>query len=252
MSGINQQIMRTGSGDERATARANLRAEAVRSASDAELEFFQSIANEFSGTEFTMEDLIERFVKTRFNSYEEALTDKDNFSIIHVEGYPELSNEEYKMVTEIMLLHDYVPCGCFSDSKFIQDLKVNRKNKTILQWYTSLFPTEEQDNEYALEYFKELKRLRLFSPGGRAIWSELYANEEHCNKIMEKDMEKDKKYREDKIRHQRLRWRGQPLRLRGLENEPINPHEYAFSLRHEGEIFNYYGLNTPTPEENSD
>ena len=126
MSGINQQIMRTANeandlaGNALAeNARADLRAEAVRSASDAELEFFQSIANEFSGTEFTMEDLMERFVKTIFNSYEDALTDKDKFSIIHVEGYPELSNEEYQMVTEIMSLHDYVSCGCFSDSKFI-------------------------------------------------------------------------------------------------------------------------------------
>ena len=241
MSGINQQILYIGSGAERAMARANLRAEAVRSASDAELEFFQSIANEFSGTEFTMEDLMERFVKTIFNSYEDALRDKDKFSIIHVEGYPELSNEEYRMVTEILDLHGYINCGCFQGSEFTQDLRRHRKNKKILQWYTSFFPTEEQDNEYALEYFNELKRLRLFSPGGRAIWSELYDNEEYCNKIMEKDIETNKKYREDKIRH-----------LRGLENEPINPHEYAFSLRHEGEIFNYYGLNTPTPEENSD
>ena len=242
MSGINQQIMHTGSGAERAMARENLRAEAVRSASDAELEFFQSIANEFSGTEFTMEDLMERFVKTIFNSYEDALRDKDKFSIIHVEGYPELSNEEYKMVSEIMLLHDYyVPCGCFSDSQFIRDLKHHRKNKNILQWYTSFFPTEEQDNEFALEYFNELKRIRLFYPRRCAIWSELYDNEEYCNKIMKKDIETNKKYREDKIRH-----------LRGLENEPINPHEYAFSLRHEGEIFNYYGLNTPTPDDNSD
>ena len=147
------------------------------------------------------------------------------------------------MVTEIMSLHDYVPCGCFRDSKFIQDLKVHRKNKNILQWYTSIFPTEEQDNEYALEYFKELKRIRLFYPRRREIWSDLYANEEYCNKIMEKDIEKDKKYREDKIRH-----------LRGLGNEPINPHEYAFrlGLRHNEEIFNYYGLNTPTSDDNSD
>ena len=241
MSGINQQIMRTGSGAERAMARADLRAEAVRSASDAELEFFQSIANEFSGTEFTMEDLMERFVKTIFNSYEDALRDKDKFSIIHVEGYPELSNEEYQMVTEIMSLHDYVPCGCFSDSKFIQDLKVNRKNKTILQWYTYLFPTEEQHNKYALDRSKELKSIREFSPRGRILWSELYTNEEYCKKIMEKDNETFKKYREDEIIH-----------LRGLGNKPIYPNAALIAFRKNEEIFNYYGLNTPTPDDISD
>ena len=206
-----------------------------------QMEYLQTIVEEFSGTEFTTEDLMNKTFSSKEGISCDVWLSKDKFSIIHVEGYPELSNEEYRMVTEILDLHGYINCGCFQGSEFTQDLKVNRKNKTILQWYTSFFPTEEQDNEFALEYFNELKRIRLFYPRRCAIWSELYDNEEYCNKIMEKDIETNKKYREDKIRH-----------LQGLENEPINPHEYAFSLRHEGEIFNYYGLNTPTPDDNSD
>ena len=86
-----------------------------------------------------------------------------------------------------------------------------------------------------------MKHARCTRAKGATLWRELYSNEEDCNKIMEKDIEKDKKYREGKIRH-----------LRGLENELVNPHEYASRLKHNGEIFNYYGLNRSTSDDNSD
>ena len=221
-----------------------------------QMEYFQSIVDEFSGTEFTTEDLKKRFAETIYNSDEEiderVWISGNKFSIIGVEEYPELSGEELQMLSEIMELYGYIPCGCFGSSKFIQDLQkakfprserdekgYNRKN--ILQWYTSLFPTEDQRNENALDCSKQLKSLREFSRRGRILWSELYTNEEYCKKIIEKDNETFKKWREDEIIH-----------LRGLGTKPICPNTALIAFRNNEEIFNYYGLNTPTSDDNSD
>ena len=144
------------------------------------IDIFKNIANEFSGSEFTTEDLFNKFGESIYKSDieidEKMWTRGNEFSIIHVEEYPELNSEDTKMLQEIMDLHDYIPCGCFSNSQFIKDLKLNRKN--IAEWHASLLPTPEQHNEAALAYANHFKDLRSWSRP--AIWSELYVNEEYC------------------------------------------------------------------------
>ena len=211
------------------------------------MEIFDTIANEFSGKEFTKEDLMNKFGESIYNSEkeinEEVWTGKNKFSIIGVEEYPELSEEESRMLLEIMDLYNYVPCGCFSTSQFIKDLKgindtghqvtrvCNRKN--ISQWYMSLFPTEEEHNKNGSRYFEDLKQLRLW-PGNKfeKVWTKFYTNEEYCNKIMEKDIDTYKKYREAEINY-----------FRGLNDRPIDT--WPIALKGNENIINYYNLNIP-------
>ena len=243
------------------------------------MEIFDTIANEFSGKEFTKEDLMNKFGESIYNSEkeinEEVWTGTNKFSIIGVEEYPELSEEESRMLLEIMDLYnyDYVPCGCSSTSQFIKDavqagnraragaragaraaalgqegpsqfikdLKgindtgtrvrvCNRKN--ISQWYMSLFPTEEEHNKNALEYFESLKHLRMMARIPRKVWTKFYNNEEYCNKIMEKDIDTYKKYREAEINY-----------LRGLNDKPIDT--WPGGIKGDKAIINYYNLNIP-------
>ena len=103
-----------------------------------QMEYLQTIVDEFSGTEFTKEDLMD---KTLYNSKEEISCDvwlsKDKFSIIHVEEFPELSEEELKLLSEIKGKY-----GSISEEQspphFMDSLKIHRKN--IVQWHDSLFP----------------------------------------------------------------------------------------------------------------
>ena len=210
------------------------------------MEIFDTIANEFSGKEFTKEDLMNKFGESIYNSEkeinEEVWTGTNKFSIIRVEEYPELNEEESRMLLEIMDLYNYVPCGCFSTSQFIKDLKgindtghqvtrvCNRKN--ISQWYMSLFPTAEEHNKNALKYFESLKHLRMMSRIPRKVWTKFYTNEEHCNKIMEKDIDTYKKYREAEINY-----------FRGLNDRPIDT--WPIGLKGNENIINYYNLNIP-------
>ena len=235
------------------------------------MEIFDTIANEFSGKEFTKEDLMNKFGESIYNSEkeidEEVWTGTNKFSIIRVEEYPELSEEESKMLLEIMDLYsgfsaspsqfikDAVQAGDRAraglpeldpftqegPSQFIKDFKgindtgrrvrvCNRKN--ISQWYMSLFPTEEEHNKNALKYFESLKHLRMMSRITRKVWTKFYTNEEYCNKIMEKDIDTYKKYREAEINY-----------LRGLNDRPIDT--WPVGLKGNENIINYYNLNIP-------
>ena len=206
------------------------------------MEIFDTIANEFSGKEFTKEDLMNKFGESIYNSEkeinEEVWTGKNKFSIIGVEEYPELSEEESKMLLEIMDLYSGFSA---SQAQFIKDLKgindtgtrvrvCNRKN--ISQWYMSLFPTEEEHNKNALEYFESLKQLRMMARIPRKVWTKFYNNEEYCNKIMEKDIDTYKKYREAEINY-----------FRGLNDRPIDT--WPIGLKGNENIINYYNLNIP-------
>ena len=165
------------------------------------MNMFDTISNEFSGKEFTKEDFMNKFGESIYNSEKEIdeniWTSGKKFSIIQIDEYPELSDKECEMLLEIMDLYGYVSCGCFINSEFIQDLKgivsegvawtTNRKN--ISQWYSSIFPTEEEHNINALKYFEDLKSLRMIFSRPMKIWTKFYTNEDYCNKIMKKDME---------------------------------------------------------------
>ena len=210
------------------------------------IDIFENIANEFSGKEFTTEDLFNKFGESIYNSkieIDERIWSRGNkFSIIHVEEYPELNSEELSMLQEIMNLYDYIPCGCSSTSQFIQDLKLNRKN--IAQWYASLLPTPEQHNINALKYANDLKYLRC---GRQSHFAHLYSVEEYCQQIMNKDSETYKKYKEDELSYL---YPNHPITLEGNRpiNRPINPWKSLmhFSLKPSSEIINHYGLNVPS------
>jgi len=211
---------------------------------------FDTISNEFSGKEFTKEDLMNKFGESIYNSEKEIdeniWTSGKKFSIIQIDEYPELSDKECEMLLEIMDLYGYVSCGCIN-SEFIQDLKgivsegvawtTNRKN--ISQWYSSIFPTEEEHNINALKYFEDLKSLRMIFSRPMKIWTKFYTNEDYCNKIMKKDMETYKKYRENEINY----FRG--LRIKRGKIKPINPWPSLINLKSNEEIINHYDLNTP-------
>ena len=62
------------------------------------------------------------------------------------------------------------------------------------------------------------------------IWTKFYTNEDYCNKIMKKDMETYKKYRENEINY----FRG--LRIKRGKIKPINPWPSLINLKSNEEI----------------
>ena len=151
---------------------------------------FDSIATEFSGKEFTKEDLIDKFGEI-YNA-DESIEDniwigKDKFSII--ESYPELSEEEIRMLSEIMKLYTYEP-SCPSNSAlalaFIGGRKRHRKN--ISQWYKSLFLNELIKEEYDKDSMEVALNFKTGRCNKDKLWIELYSNEKYCKKIIEQDI----------------------------------------------------------------
>ena len=102
-----------------------------------QMEYFQSIVDEFTGTEFTTEDLMDKTLSSKEEIPCDVWLSKDKFSIIHVEEYPELSEEELELLSEIKGKYGFISEEQ-SPPHFMDALKIHRKN--IVQWHDSLFP----------------------------------------------------------------------------------------------------------------
>ena len=109
---------------------------------------FETIVDEFSGKEFTKEDLMNKlrhndsiFVDDVNQSPDDNVwMSKDGFSIRNITSYPELSDDELRMLSELMKYYDYSPSDCHDgqSSQFIEELKQHREN--ITEWYKFLYP----------------------------------------------------------------------------------------------------------------
>ena len=117
---------------------------------------------------------------------------KDGFSIRNITSYPELSDDELRMLSELMKYYDYSPSDCHDgqSSQFIEELKQHREN--ITEWYKFLYPPymggELSRGEYdkeAWEYAQRIKLIRTSSGDDAKAWVELYSNKEYVKKIME-------------------------------------------------------------------
>ena len=148
--------------------------------------FFDTIVKEFSGKEFTKEELIDKLKKEVFSNKtidDNVWSSKNGFSIVN--SYPELSDEEFKMLSEIMGFYNYTSSNRDNGiaGRFIDTLKRYRKN--ISQWHDYIFSkalTEEHDKN-STEIAYQLKGART----SQRVWPELYSNEEYCKKIIEND-----------------------------------------------------------------
>ena len=117
--------------------------------------FFNTIVDEFSGKEFTKEDLMNKlrhndsiFVDDVNQSPDDNVwMSKDGFSIINITNYPELSDDKLRMLSELMKYYDSIPGDCHDDqsSQFMRDLKSNRMG--IECWYNSIFPQKISSEE---------------------------------------------------------------------------------------------------------
>ena len=168
-----------------------------------QMEYFQSIVDEFTGTEFTTEDLMDKTLSSKEEIPCDVWLSKDKFSIIHVEEYPELSEEELELLSEIKGKYGFISEEQ-SPPHFMEALKIHRKN--IVQWHGSLFPKpviiEDIDKEDLAQAVR-IKEARCSTLHDADIWTELYANDEYSEKIMKSDIdgwvkqrERDKKINE--------------------------------------------------------
>ena len=167
--------------------------------------FFNTIVDEFSGKEFTKEDLMNKlrhndsiFVDDVNQSPDDNVwMSKDGFSIINITNYPELSDDKLRMLSELMEYYDSIPGDCHDDqsSQFMRDLKSNRMG--IECWYNSIFPQKIRAAEIetrAMKFVQHIRDMRCTSGepngAGAEAWRDIYDNEDYCRRIIEQDKDR--------------------------------------------------------------
>ena len=164
---------------------------------------FETIVDEFSGKEFTKEDLMNKlrhdsiFVDGVKHLSNDVWMSKNGFSIINITNYPELSDDKLRMLSKLMKYYDSILGDCHDDqsSQFIRDLKSNRMG--IECWYNSIFPQKISSAEIetrAMKFVQHIRDMRCTSGqpngAGAEAWRDIYDNEDYCRRIIEQDKDR--------------------------------------------------------------